>query len=123
MSNWSKNNRACTTLWTSLHSMEQLKNNFAESGDLNIRELTFYNALSTTEFRKQQAMMIAEELDNIFRNGRGASYEAACSRTQAISAMLEVLSDENKLLSELALAVDECYAFWGEVKPDNTAVQ
>jgi len=41
MSNWTSNNRASTTLWTTLFRMHQLDTNFEESGDLKMSDLTF----------------------------------------------------------------------------------
>jgi predicted RNase H-related nuclease YkuK (DUF458 family) len=120
---WSKNNRACTTLWTSLYSMRQLSISFTESAELKIKDFTFYNALISSELRLQQATIIVEQLDNIFRNGRGANYENEFNRGKSISAMLSVLSDETKSIVDLAAVVDNCYSFWGEVKSNSTEIK
>lgn len=116
MADWSKNNRACTTLWTTLTKMQQLSTNFDDSGDLKMNDLTFYNALGSADLRKQQAIIIADQLDNIFRIGRGAEYEKDIDRSKAISSIVAILIDEEKLVKDLASTVDDAYNFWGETK-------
>lgn len=114
MAIWTKNNRACTSLWTTLFSMQQLRTNFDDSGELKMNDLTFYNSLGSTELRQQQAMIVADQLDNVFRIGRGAKYELGAGRTSSISAMVSILTDENKLVADLAEVVDSNYKLWGE---------
>jgi hypothetical protein len=114
MANWDKSNKACLTLWTSLFQMKQLTTNFEKSGALKMKDLTFFNNLSSSDARRQQAKIIADQLDNVFRAGSGAKYEAGCDRTMAISSMIEVLINEDKQVSDLASAIDSKYKFWGE---------
>ena len=114
MANWTKNNRACTTLWTTLYNMKQLQSNFEESGQLKMQDLTFYNALSSSDLRNQEAKIIADQLDNIFRIGRGAKYENGVTRSDAMTAMIEILTDDSKLVEELATKIDNQYLFWVE---------
>lgn len=116
MADWSKNNRACTTLWTALYSMKQLSTNFDESENLKMNDLTFYNSLSSAELRKQQSTIIADQLDNVFRIGSGATFETGIDRTKAMSNMIGVLIDDEKLVKDLASTVDDVYNFWGERK-------
>jgi len=114
MTEWTKNNRACTTLWTALFNMQQLKTNFEESGNLKMSDLTFYNVLSSSDLRNQEAKIIADQLDNVFRIGRGAKFEEGVDRSKAISSMTKILSDEEKLVKDLSSSIDESYLFWGE---------
>ena len=114
MAEWTKNNRACTTLWTTLYNMQQLTTNFDESGELKMSDLTFYNVLSSSDLREQESKIIADQLDNVFRIGRGAKYEEEVDRSKAMSSMIEVLTNEDKEVKELAETVDESYLFWGE---------
>jgi len=114
MAQWSRNNRACTTLWTTLYTMQQLTTNFEDSGALTMNDLTFFNALSGPDLRNQESKIIADQLDNVFRIGRGAKYEQGIDRSKAISNMIEILCDEEKQVNELAFTVDEAYLFWGE---------
>lgn len=114
MSNWSSNNRACTSTWATLFRMGQIRVSFSDSGRLPIGQLTFYSNLSTTELRKQEAMIIADQMDNIFRAGRGAIYEDNFDRTKSLSKMMEILVTEDKTVADLAGAIDNCYLFWQE---------
>jgi len=116
MANWSKNNRACTTLWTTLYSMQQLSTNFDDSGNLKMNDLTFFNALVSAELRKQQSTIIADQLDNVFRLGSGATFETGIDRTKAMSNMIDILTEEEKQVKDLASAVDDAYNFWGDRK-------
>lgn len=112
MAEWTKNNRACSTLWTTLYNMQQLTTNFDESGDLKITDLTFYNGLGSSDLRRQQATIIADQLDNILREGRGAKYESNIDRTKAIDTMVSILTDESKLVKDLASNVEDSYILW-----------
>ena len=111
MADWTNNNRACKTLWTSLFTMHQLSTNFDDSGDLTMKDLLFFNPLSSGDLRKQEATVVADELDNIFRNGRGADFEQGIDRTTAMENMVEVLADEEKSVADLASVVDAAYRF------------
>ncbi len=114
MSDWSKNNRACKTLWTTLYNLKQISDNFDDSGTLKMKDLLYYNSVVSADLRKQQATILADQLDNIFRNGRGAVYEADTDRTTSMQSMVEILTDESKELSDLASKIDGCYKFVGE---------
>lgn len=111
MADWSKNNRACKSLWTALSSMKQLSADFDESGKLLIKDLMFYNNIVSAEHRKQQAALIADQLDNVF-HGRGATYENNVDRTSAMQNMVAILTDESKYVNDLASTIDNCYKFW-----------
>lgn len=111
---WNKNNRACTTLWSTLYTMQQFKSNFADSGSKLMIDLTFYNALSSGELIKQEATLLADQLDNVFRNARGAKYEKGYNRSKTLTNLITVLIDREKQVSDLAETVDEAYLFWGE---------
>jgi hypothetical protein len=116
MADWSRNNRACTTLWTTLFNMQQLSTNFDDSGDLTMKDLVFFNPLSSSGLRKQEATIIADQLDHIFRVGRGAKYEDSVDRASAMSRMVDTLVDEDKQVKDLASVIDDSYNFWGETK-------
>ena len=114
MADWSANHRACTTLWSTLFYLHQFVTNFDDSGDLIMSDLTYYNPLSSSEQRRLDAMMLADQLDNIFRIARHAQYEKNIDRTQAMSRMLAILLEPKKMVKDLAEVVDVCYRFWGE---------
>jgi hypothetical protein len=119
MATWSSNNRACTTLWSTFFFMQQLATNFDDSGDLPMSELTFFNTLGSSDLRRQQATILADQLDNVFRIGRGAKYEKDVDRTKSMGDMIKILTDEKKLVKDLAKTVDDCYSFWGEKQLSN----
>jgi hypothetical protein len=114
MANWTEKNRACKTLWTSLRTMNQLFTNFEESGDLKMKDLAFFNSLVSKALLINEATMVADQLDNIFRNGRGAIFEENTDRTKAIGAMVAILVDGEKQVSDLAATVDDAYKFISE---------
>lgn len=119
MAIWSNNNRACTTLWTTFFTMHQLVTSFELSGDLQMKDLTFYNPLNSSALRMQEAGIIADHLDNVFRFGRGAVYEQGIDRTIAITAIVNILIDGEKLVSDLAEVTDQCYLFWNGIHKSN----
>jgi hypothetical protein len=116
MADWLDNNRACKTLWTTLYTMHQLSTNFTDSGELKMSDLTFYNPLDSADMRKQAASLLADQLDNTFRIGRGATYEDSFDRTKAITDMTAMLTEAEKQVADLAFTVDTIYNFWGETK-------
>jgi len=114
MATWSRNNRACTTIWITLYSMQQLTTNFDDSGALTMNELTFYNELSSSDQRAHEIAMLADQLDNVFINGRGAKYEAGVTRSSAVSGLVGVLTEATNTVADLASTADSLYQFWGE---------
>ncbi len=116
MADWTENNRACKTLWTSLKIMNQVFVNFEECGNLKMKDLTFFNSLVSNAVLINEATMIADQLDNIFRKGRGAIFEDNTDRTKAIGAMVAILVDGEKQVRDLASTVDDAYKFIAEQK-------
>jgi hypothetical protein len=114
MANWSKNNRACKTTWSTLRTLDQLNEVFVEAGDLKIKELTFYNQTSSAGQRTSMARMLAVQLDNIFREIRGARYEDNIDGEKAIGSMVEVLTTSDATVASLAEECDVNYKFYGE---------
>jgi hypothetical protein len=114
MSDWNKNNLACTTTWTTLMVLDQLKEVFPKSGTLTMKELTFWNATTSEDVRKIQAATIARQMDNIFTKLRGALYEEGSSTEKAVSDIITILTDETKIVSDLAATNDTHYLFLGE---------
>ena len=88
--------------------------NFAESGTLTMNDLTYYNELSSSDQRTNDISMIADQLDNVFINGRGAKYEAGIDHSSAIAGIVGILSDKTKQVQDLASTADSLYQFWGE---------
>ncbi len=111
MPTWDNNNTACNTLWITLHDMNQLVTNFAISGDLTMSDLTFYNNLADAGQRKQNASMVATQLDNVFINTYLSEYEAGVTTTIAINGLVSILLDGEKQVKNLGATCDELYQF------------
>ncbi|CAH0279623.1 hypothetical protein SRABI27_03736 [Pedobacter sp. Bi27] len=114
MPNWNPNNLACTTLWTTLFKMKQLDSNFTDSGALKMSELLYFNPLGTAADKLKSARIMADQLDVIFRFGRGAVYEDSIDREKAMEVLVPILLDADKLVEDLASAADDIYHFWQE---------
>lgn len=115
MAEWNPKNLACVTLWTTLRAMQQLNTNFKESGDLSMSDLTYFNNLSSGSFRSQEIQAVANQIDNIFRNGRGATFEEGITHEQAIFSMIGVLENGEMMVKDLAEVADHAYEFWHEM--------
>lgn len=113
MATWSNTKDSCVMVWTTLFSLHQLHANFDDSENIKMKELVFYTPLSPVILH-QQASLLANQLDNVFRNASGAGFEPGVTTTTAIKKMVAVLISEDKTVSELAEATDECYKFFGE---------
>jgi hypothetical protein len=114
MANWSKNNRACKTTWSTLRTLDQLDAVFGDAGTLKMKELTYYNQTSSKEQRKSIARMLAAQLDNIFRELRGARYENEITGDKAIQSMVEILIKPEATVAVLSEQCDINYKFYGE---------
>lgn len=116
MANWNPNNLACTTLWTTLFKMQQLDSSFADSGALKMSELLFFNPLGSAAEKLKTARILSDQLDVVFRIGRGAVYEDDVDHGKAMEMIIPILLEEDKLVEDLASAADDLYRFWQESK-------
>lgn len=116
MSDWSVNNRACTSVWIALRLLEQSKKTFDKSGNISMNKLLFWNAGASADLRRLQAKTLAKQMDNIFRNIDGAVFEDGVTVSAAVQEMVEVLIVSDKTLTDLADVCDTNYRFWGEVQ-------
>lgn len=114
MAVWTKNNRACTTTWTTLRVLHQIIDKFDNAGEVTMKELAFYNLSPDIEFRKVQASALAFQIDNVFRMIRRAVYESGTTQEKAVNEIISTLLDEKKTVAHLALVSDRNYVFWGE---------
>jgi len=114
MAIWNPSIRACTTVWSTLRVLDQNDRPFRKSGDVKMAELTYWNPTSSVEMRRLQANSLANQMDNFFREIRGAKYEDGVSRNEALQGILSTLMDEEKTISDLAEVADANYLFWGE---------
>lgn len=118
VNSWNRNNRACTTTWTTLRVLDQIDEVFKDSGDVRMSELTFWNQAASADMRKLQATTIANQMDNIFRLIRRATYEEGVTREKAVSDMVNIMANEDKTVSDLSEVIDTDYLFWGEEKDE-----
>lgn len=116
MSDWSKNNRACTTTWSTLTVLDQLKEIFKDSGNMKMQQLTFWSNADTSAMRELKTSALATQMDNIFTMIRGATYEENKSKESAIQDMKKIMTTADKTVSDLAAANDDNYLFWKEGK-------
>lgn len=116
MAIWNRNNRACTTTWTTLRVLDQNKKVFKDSGNVKMSELTYWNLTASADMRKLQATTLANQMDNIFRQIRRAEYEEGVTKEKAVNDMVNTLTTEEKTISHLADIIDADYLFWGEEK-------
>lgn len=114
MCTWNKNNRACTTTWTTLRVLDQNKKVFKDSGEVKMPELTFWNPAASAEMRKLQAASLANQIDNVFIMIRKAKYEENITKEKAITGITNALINEENTICNLAEIVDADYLFWGE---------
>ncbi len=114
MNKWSRNNRACTTTWSTLRVLHQLVAKFDTAGSIKMDELTFWNSSTTPELRTIQANTLAYQIDNFFRMIRRAQFEAGSTHENAITDMVKCLLDKNKTVTDFAELNDFYYLFWGE---------
>ncbi len=114
MANWSDAPTASVTIWITLKDFKQLTTDYQESGDLKMSDLTFYNSLSSEAERKIAAEMLADQLDNTLINTYRCEYESGINGSSAVAGILAVLSNADKLVSDLADTCDQLYKFLTE---------
>ena len=111
MAIWSSNNLACINVWSTLYIMKQHDEVFKKAGDIEMKNLLFFNPLLTPGELRFEAEGIADFLDTVFVNTYNASYEEGLNRETALEDMVDILIDGDKTLAHLAEAIDEDYEF------------
>lgn len=114
MAVWSENHRACKTTWSTLRVLEQTRRTFSKAGKLKMPNLTFWSDTDPKGIRAVKARTLAMQMDNIFRDLRGARFEKNKSRSVAIDDMVKVLTNKDRTIAELAEVNDSNYKFWKE---------
>ncbi|HEX7900370.1 MAG TPA: hypothetical protein VF950_21560 [Planctomycetota bacterium] len=109
---WSKNNRACKTLWVSARYLKQYSEVFDDAGALKMRGLEFWK--DDLDLRKIEAGALATQLSDMFRKLFGAKFEKDVAAPQAVEGMRGVLIEGNKTMADLAEKVDALFYFKGE---------
>jgi len=88
MEEWSANVKAHRVLWIALQEMRQLSTNLLHS----------------------EALIIANQLNAIFQYRR-ASYAVNVTANEALSRMVNILVNKNKLVKDLAAKMNALYKF------------
>lgn len=114
MAEWSKNHRACLTTWSTLLLLHQLREVFRDAGALRMDQLAFWNPLASSELLRLQVTTLAHQIDNVFRQIRGAEFESGITDEIALARITEVLVNPAQTVSDLAAAADDCYKFYQE---------
>jgi len=117
MADWKANNRACTTTWTTLRVLGQIRKNltFAKAGAKTMEDLAFWQQTASAELRAVQARSLAIAMDNIFVMLRGARYEEGSDGPTAVRDIVNTMLDAEQTVADLAAVNDANYRFWKEV--------
>ncbi|WP_455204219.1 hypothetical protein [Kaarinaea lacus] len=113
---WSKNNRACKTVWSTLVALDQMSERqmFKTAGGKKIKSLTFFAKDASGDMLSVRAKAFAHQCDKVFRFVRGAQYEDNVTTQKAINALVKVLKDGEKTVADLADVADDAYFFFRE---------
>jgi hypothetical protein len=117
MFTWNKNNRACTTTWSTLLILDQINAAFIDSSAIQIRDFTFWNKTGSSDMRNVLANTLAIQMDNIFTIIRGAQYENGVTKETAINGIMNILSVGDQTVSDLAELNNRNYVFWNGDNP------
>ena len=118
MADWNANNRACTTTWSTLRVLGQIRKNltFPKAGAKTMDELTFWQQTASAELRAVHARSLAVAMDNIFVMLRGAHYETGSDGATAVRDIVNTMLDAEQTVADLAAVNDANYRFWHEVE-------
>ena len=114
MAKWNPNNKACQCTWADLFALKQSTKPFPDSGNIKMQDMLFYNPAAGSGILENEAKMLADQLDNMFRNADGAKFEAGVTREKAQSAMVAILKQADKTMAKLSEVIDTNYLFWHE---------
>ena len=114
MAEWNPNNLACQCTWADLFVLKQSRKPFKDSGSIQMQNLLFYNPAAGSGTLENEAKMLADELDIIFRKIDGAKFETGVTKAKAQADMVAILKKATKTMADLAEVVDSNYLFWGE---------
>lgn len=115
MSTWSNNNLSQVHTWMVLRVLNQSCNTFDTSETIQVKQFTFWNDSDSDGMRETKAKSLAIQIDNIFRQFQGATYEPASNIGKAIDDMSQVLLRGDNTICTLAQSADDNYQFAGEL--------
>jgi hypothetical protein len=111
---WSNDNSACLVTWGVLAALQQTEDAFADVGEDFMPALWFWNPNDDEVMTKKKARSLASQMEKVFR----LVFEAKLVKGNAVdamTAMAEILGNEDKKIEDLAAKVDELYTFPGEI--------
>ena len=114
MADWDRNNLACQCTWADLFVLKQSRKPFKDSGEIQMRDLLFFNPAAGSCTLENEAKMLADELDIIFRRVDGAKFEKGVTKAKAQADMVAVLKKATQTMADLAEVINANYLFWGE---------
>lgn len=114
MADWDRNNLACQCTWADLFVLKQSRKPFKDSGEIQMRDLLFFNPAAGSGTLENEAKMLADELDIIFRRVDGAKFEKGVTKAKAQADMVAVLKKATQTMADLAEVINANYLFWGE---------
>ena len=114
MADWDRNNLACQCTWADLFVLKQSRKPFKDSGEIQMRDLLFFNPAAGSGTLENEDKMLADELDIIFRRVDGAKFEKGVTKAKAQADMVAVLKKATQTMADLAEVINANYLFWGE---------
>ena len=110
---WSVNDTISETVFMCLVDAEQIDvtYNFIDAGALTMNKLQFYNTLASGQSIEASAQMLASKLNNQFTQLYLAHYQNGEDQNRCLTAMVGVLTDEDKTVEEFSNTVASCYNF------------
>lgn len=82
---------------------------FATAGAYTMSQLLFFNVAASSDIQSASAKMLASKIDSELADGYNASYQSPADSESSIAALVSVLSDADKTVTELADVVFQNY--------------
>ncbi len=109
---WTSTSDLCYAVYGALLELKQFdeKTQFDVAGALRMQDLQYFNVAASTDINNASALKIAKVLDNILTASFAAIYKTGFTAAKAVSTLLPILENENKLVSDLSNTVDTIYS-------------
>jgi hypothetical protein len=109
-----KNVRAHLRTYFGLVVLKELEVSFNDAGNSKVTELRMYQPNIGADALRQNAEILAHQLDNFFRMIHKAILEPDKTLHDAIGGLVNVLIDRQKTIFDVAQQIDSTYLFVGE---------
>jgi hypothetical protein len=110
MHTWDKNDKACSSIYEILYSLDEQRMDFEHCGALKMFQLRFSNPAESGDSIDVSASALASRIDDRLIKKYGAKYKPD-SQSHAVSDILTVLLDKNKTVNDLGETNDKNYLF------------